>query len=474
MTHHPSSTAQDSIKIPVQEAVRKNRGLSDDFWAVSLGITTVLCALSATWFAGDLVAGWINKPGEWDENPVDSFMGKKANVPVWAGTMVALGVVGTLLAVIFTSRRELMRGMLAYVGISILAVLATVMSGQSVIKYYNLEYVLWAIVLGFVIGNTVGVPHWLRPAVRGELFIKLGLVLLGMEVLMGKLFVLGLPGILVAWVVTPIVLVTTFWFGRRVLRMESPSLVITIAADMSVCGVSAAIATAAACKAKKEELSLAISLSLTFTAVMMVIMPIGIRAMGMDDIVGGAWIGGTIDSTGAVAAAGAALGERALKIASTVKMIQNILIGVIAFSVSVYWAARYESPAPEGKHPVQASERHGFFAEVWTRFPKFVLGFLAVSIVASLVDYSGVSGASLVKQSIDLLTKELRNWLFCLAFVCVGLEMRIQTLWPAMRGGKPMILYLVGQSLNLLLTGLMAWLVFGWLFRESIIQWLPQ
>jgi uncharacterized membrane protein YadS len=206
----------------------------------------------------------------------------------------------------------------------------------------------------------------------------------------------------------------------------------------------------------------------------MVVMPIGIKAIGMDDIVGGAWIGGTIDSTGAVAASGAALGERALKIASTVKMIQNILIGVIAFAVSVYWAARYETPPSDGEHSVRESLTPGFFAEVWTRFPKFVLGFLAVSIVASLVDYSGESGASLVKQSIDLVTKELRNWLFCLAFVCIGLEMKMQTLWPAMRGGKPMILYVVGQALNLLLTGLMAWFVFGWLFRESIMQWLPQ
>ncbi len=159
--------------------------------------------------------------------------------------------------------------------------------------------------------------------VRGEFFIKWGLILLGMEVLMGKLIVLGLPGIMVSWIVTPIVLVGTFWFGQRVLKIDSPSLNMTVSADMSVCGVSAAIATAAACRAKKEELSLAISLSLVFTAVMMVVMPLVIKAVGMDDIVGGAWMGGTIDSTGAVAAAGKALGDRALYVATTVKMIQT-------------------------------------------------------------------------------------------------------------------------------------------------------
>lgn len=467
MTNHDRALDVNTSEASVLSPTPQKRGLSEDFWSVLFGIVTVSMALFVTWSLGDVVTGWINKPGEWNDNPLGSITGAKTNVPVWLGTITGLGVIGLLMATVFASRGELMRGLVAYFGIASLATLAMVMSGQSVVKYYNLEYVLWALLLGWTIGNTVGIPLWLRPAVRAELFIKLGLVLLGMEVLMGKLLALGLPGILVSWVVTPIVLVTTFWFGNKVLRIASPSLTMTIAADMSVCGVSAAIATASACKAKKEELSLAISLSLAFTAVMMVVMPIVIRLIGMDDIVGGAWLGGTIDSTGAVAAAGAALGERALKIASTVKMIQNILIGVIAFAVSVYWSAKYDDGESAGQ------TKRGFFAEVWTRFPKFVLGFLAVSIIASLIDWSSDAGSMLVKQSIDLVTKEIRNWLFCLAFVCIGLEMRMETLRPAMRGGKPMILYLVGQSLNLLLTGLMAWLVFGWLFRDSIIELLP-
>ena len=164
-----------------------------------------------------------------------------------------------------------------------------------------------------------------------EFYIKTGLVLLGAEVLMNRLLALGVPGVFVAWVVTPIVLISTYVFGQKVLKMESRSLNMVISADMSVCGVSAAIATAGACKAKKEELSLAIGMSLSFTVIMMVVLPMIIKAIGLDEVVGGAWMGGTIDSTGAVAAAGAALGERALEVAATVKMIQNILIGVIAF-----------------------------------------------------------------------------------------------------------------------------------------------
>jgi len=446
----------------------EKRFLSEDYWAVILGIFIVASAMILSAGAGNDLVGWINKPGEWVSSPASSFAGVKGSVTVVTGTAVAITVLGLVLVPHLFVKRQLFRGLIGYSGIALLAVVAMVMSGQEVIKYYNLEYVLWALLLGALIGNTIGLPAWLMAAPSGEFLIKLGLVLLGMEVLMGKLVVLGLPGILVAWVVTPIVLISTFWFGTRVLGIQSPSLVMTIAADMSVCGVSAAIATGAACRAKKEELTLAISLSLAFTAVMMVVMPVAIRFLGIDDIVGGAWLGGTIDSTGAVAAAGAALGDRALKIATTVKMIQNILIGVIAFAVSIYWAYRFD-------HGDEASQdKRSFFGEIWARFPKFVLGFLAVSILASVLDATSEAGAVLVKQAIDMVTKELRGWLFCMAFVRIGLDMRLETLAPALKGGKPMILYVVGQALNIALTGAMASLVFGWWFREAIEQWLPK
>ena len=134
--------------------------------------------------------------------------------------------------------------------------------------------------------NTIRVPDWLRPAVLTELYIKTGLVILGAEVLWHRLVALGVPGIAVAWVVTPVVLITTYWFGTKVLRLPSKSLAMVISADMSVCGVSAAIATAASCRAKKEELSFAIAISLMFTVVMMVVMPIAIGAIGLDEVVG--------------------------------------------------------------------------------------------------------------------------------------------------------------------------------------------
>lgn len=407
------------------------------------------------------LAGYTAKPGGWNDNPLDAFYKPDSR-------NVLPGLLGALLITlaVFGMGQHVMgtpfsRFAPAFVVVFLLATLAYVLAGQDVIKHYNLEYALWALLVGLIISNTIGTPGWLKAGACTEFYIKTGLVLLGAEILLARLLTLGVPGICVAWIVTPIVLITTFWFGQRVLKIPSPSLNMVISADMSVCGVSAAIATAAACRAKKEELSLAIGMSLTFTVIMMVAMPWFIGRVGMSHVLGGAWIGGTIDATGAVAAAGELLSERALQVAATVKMVQNILIGVVAFGVALYWVNRVEREATD----VQPSA-----GEIWRRFPKFVLGFVAASILFSFV-YSGVEhGETIVNSVIGGTTKSLRGWFFCLAFVSIGLETNFRELARHLKGGKPLVLYLCGQSLNLCLTLGMAWLMFEVVFAGSVGQ----
>jgi len=341
----------------------------------------------------------------------------------------------------------------------LMAVLAYMAEVQHTMKIYGFGFPLWAIILGMLISNTVGTPAWVKPALQTEYYIKTGLVLLGAEVLFSKILAIGLPGIFVAWVVTPIVLVCTYWFGQAILKFPSKTLNITISADMSVCGVSAAIATAAACRAKKEELTLAIGLSMVFTAIMMVAMPAFIKAVGMDQILGGAWMGGTIDSTGAVAAAGAFLGERALYVAATVKMIQNVLIGVIAFCVAVYWCAKVDC----------APGQQVSWMEIWWRFPKFVLGFIGASIIFSWIDAGlgkDLSSALIDHGVLRGFSRLFREWFFALAFASIGLATDFRELKKYFKGGKPLILYVCGQSFNLILTLTMAYIMFYLVFPE--------
>ncbi|NLI83369.1 MAG: putative sulfate exporter family transporter [Deltaproteobacteria bacterium] len=341
----------------------------------------------------------------------------------------------------------------------ILAVLAYMGETQATMKHWGFGFPLWAIVFGMLISNTIGTPRWVEPAVQTEYYIKTGLVLLGAEILFNKILAIGKPGIFIAWICTPITLIVTYWFGQRVLKIASKTLNITISADMSVCGVSAAIATAAACRAKKEELTLAIGLSMVFTAVCMVGQPAVARLVGMPEILAGAWMGSTIDSTGAVAAAGAFYGEKALYVAATIKMIQNVLIGVTAFGVAVYWCARVEC-AP--------GQRVSWW-EIWYRFPKFVIGFMLASIFFSILDQSMGKDYSAVMIDHGVLrgfTRLAREWFFALAFTSIGLETNFREFKPYFKGGKPITLYIFGQSLQLGMTLLVAYIMFYIIFTE--------
>ena len=348
----------------------------------------------------------------------------------------------------------------------LISVLAYLAASQSTMKAYGVGYAFWAIFGGMLISNTVGTPKWAMPAVQTEYYIKTGLVLLGASILFEKIITIGTAGIFVAWVVTPTVWLVTYWFGQKIVKMPSKRLNATICSDMSVCGVSAAIATAAACKAKKEELTLAVGLSLVFTSIMMIVMPAIIKTTFPVDkqlILGGAWMGGTIDATGAVAAAGAFLGEKALYVAATIKMIQNVLIGVMAFAVALYFTTKVE---------VEETGRKVGPMEIWFRFPKFVLGFITASIVFSLIftSFNGQIaglGPAMVDQGIVKGMGDLfRGWFFCLSFVSIGLATNFRELKEHFVGGKPLILYAFGQSFNLCLTLIVAYIMFYLVFPE--------
>ena len=456
-------------------------GLTEDWWAVILGGAILAVAFTAVYAFGQAeaaptkyanpLAEWIRKPGSWTDNPAVSLEkdGESSNlVDVLFENSKPSALLGTIAVcaaslVIFGvgqwgMGKSFSRFACGFLAVALLATLAFMMAGQATVKLYHLGYALWAIVLGLLISNTIGTPAFIKPAVKTEFYIKTGLVVLGAEILFGKLLALGKPGIIIAWVVTPIVLTTTYWFGQRILRMASRTLNITIAADMSVCGVSAAIATAAACRAKKEELTLAVGMSMLFTVIMMIVMPVFITTVGMDKTVGAAWMGGTIDATGAVAAAGEFLGDEYTPVAMTVKMIQNILIGVIAFAVSVYWTIYVDRGEDSRKVSLW---------EIWYRFPKFIVGFVGASIIFSFIHETLPEGPAVLDAMIGGTTKTLRGWFFCLAFVSIGLETNFRELGASLQGGKPLILYVCGQTLNLSLTLLMAWLMFKVVFPEA-------
>lgn len=152
--------------------------------------------------------------------------------------------------------------------------------------------------------------------------------------------------------------------------------------------------------------------------------------LGLDPIVGGAWIGGTINATGAVVAAGESLGKEAGEVAATVKMIQNSMIGIIAFAVAVDWAGWVDHSG--------GPRRGSLLAEAWRRFPRFILGFLAASIACSWLFNLSPAHPLWVDGPTTGFTSRLRGWLFCSGFVCMGLQTNFRELAPVLASGRPL------------------------------------
>ena len=432
----------------------------EDWLAVWIGFIVILIACMAVLTgAFDFAAAKFSTWHLWENVAEKKSLFAQFNGAFW-GKLCRTFVV---LAVLFTAGVKLQGGKIkdfffAFVALFVLAVIVRIISAEFTLNRY-LEWAFWALIVGLLIANTVGTPAWLKPAIRTEFYIKTGLVIMGFSVLFSNIAKFGLYGLGIAWIVTPIVILFMWWFGTKVLKIGNKPLVITIASATSVCGTSAAIATGAASGAKKDDLSIAISISIIFTILMMVFEPMIIRAVGMSQLMGGALIGGTVDSTGAVVLAGNALGPEAEQAAVLVKSIQNILIGFIAFFVAIFFATRVD------KDP---NKKVGA-GEIWTRFPKFIIGFFVASLVASFIilPLAGSSQVSAINSVLD----QYKNWAFVLAFTSIGLDTNFKEIARQMQGGKVLWLYIVGQVFNIALTFFAVWfLLSGVVFDIPVLD----
>ena len=325
-----------------------------------------------------------------------------------------------------------------------LAWVARAAACNSALSDRGVSYAITSLALGLFVSNVLTMPAWLRAAMRTEYYIKTGLVILGSSVLFGRVLEAGMYGMAQAAAVIALIWYLCFWIARK-LRVDE-ELSTMLATAVSICGVSAAIAACGAINGDRRKLSYVTSLVLLVAAPMMIVMPLAVEWLGLSDIVGGAWIGGTIDTTGAVVVAGESIGDSATNAATIVKLSQNALLGVAAFALSVWWTVR--GGASRADEPSVSAK------VIWDRFPKFVLGFLATSLLFSFALSDGMVDATAG------VLKGLRTWLFAVAFVCIGLETRLRDLL-SMQGGRPAAAFVLAQAANVLWTLLLAWLLFG-------------
>ncbi len=432
----------------------------EDWWAIWIGLGLIAVAV-ALFSAGSSVKWIAISPQKWshlsDLNQQLKQRGLQyaALFVLWAaafgGGAAALGI-------------KISRFLPAFLVLYLAAGGIYFLGAWDQAAHYNLEPPLVALGIGLLISNTLGAPRWLTPGLRVEFYIKTGIVLLGAS----------LPLTLIAWagpvaiVQAAIVSIVTFgviYFAAVRLGLDR-RLAATLGTGGAVCGVSGAIAVGGAVGAKKEEVAVAISLVVVWAVVMIFVLPLVARSLGLSTGVAGAWIGTSefADAAGLAAAqtyggyAGNVPGiagnpDAAVAAFTLMKVIgRDVWIGVWAFVLSVIATTRWEKTA------VHSRSRVG---EIWSRFPKFVLGFLIASAVVTLVT-RGFDYATYKKEVLPALVGPLqafRTWAFTFAFLSIGLTTRIREF--ASIGARPFYAFTIGVLVNVVLGFVLSTQVFN-------------
>lgn len=286
----------------------------------------------------------------------------------------------------------------------------------------NIEYVLWAILIGLVISNTIGVARVFQPGVATyEFWLKSGIVLLGARFLLADVLKLG--GVSLALVVIELALSIALMTLLGRLFHLSPKLTSLLAVGSSICGVSAIIAAKGAIEAEDEDASFAIAAILSLGALALFTFPPIGHWLHMSDQLYGLWAGMGVDNTAEAVAAGALFSDAAAKIAVLAKTTRNAMIGFVVLGYAVYWATR------EKRQTVQSKA-----AFLWEKFPKFVLGFLVISLLAGLKLFTSDQVTALANLS---------RWAFLLTFAGVGLRINFSELKK--QGLRPFVVGALGE-----------------------------
>lgn len=293
----------------------------------------------------------------------------------------------------------------------------------------NIEYVLWAIVIGLMISNLFTIPKVFQAGIATyEFWLKVGIVLLGSRFVLADILKLG--GISLALVVIEISLsLLLMHFLGRTFKL-TPKLTTLLAVGSSVCGVSAIIAAKGAIDADDEDSTFAISAILALGALALFTFPLIGHAMHLNDTAFGLWSGLGVDNTAEATATGALYSDAAGKVAVLAKTARNAMIGFVVLAYAIYWAKRGQASTVDNKA-----------AFLWNKFPKFVLGFLLISLLVSFHTFS--------KDQISSLAN-LSRWAFLLTFAGVGLRTNFRAM--SKQGLRPFIVGALGEILIAALT----------------------
>lgn len=335
---------------------------------------------------------------------------------------------------------------------------------------------LIALLAGLFIGNfTPAFAEWLKEAARPELYIKIAIVILGGALgvkaaeqlgLATAVMFRGLAAIIEAYLVYWAIV---YYIARKWFRF-SREWAAPLASGISICGVSAAIATGAAIRARPVVPIMVSSLVVIFAVVELVILPFLAKTFLADEpMVAGAWMGLAVKTDGAAVASGAitealiyadaaAKGVQydkgwVLGVTTTVKIFIDIFIGIWAFVLAWIWTRHIEAKKGERPHA----------AEIWERFPKFVLGFVVTFLVILFVALGAsaefLKGVKSAMGEADV----FRQLFFALTFFSIGVLSNFKKLWEEGIGRLAAVYFVA-------LFGFVIWvgLVISWIFFHGV------
>jgi uncharacterized integral membrane protein (TIGR00698 family) len=299
----------------------------------------------------------------------------------------------------------------------------------------QIEYVLWAIILGLVVSNVFGVARVFRPGIATyELWLKLGIVLVGARFLLQD--VLHIGGLSLLLVAVELVLsLSVMTLLGRIFRLP-PKLTSLLAIGSSICGVTAIMAAQGAIDPEEEETSTAIAAILTLGAIALFTFPAVGHVLHLGQQAYGMWAGLAVDNTAESIVTGALYGQEAGKWAVLAKTARSSFIGFVVLGYAVYWASKGRAAHVANK-PLF----------LWQKFPKFILGFLAISFLATAGFFS--------RGQLDSLSN-LSRWAFLPAFAGVGLRTNLKDLVG--QGWRPLAVGILGEIFIAIITlGLVFW-----------------
>ena len=346
----------------------------------------------------------------------------------------------------------------SFVVVFAVSMLAQLTAKIGFIKNLGFEAVFFSVIFGLIIRNLFHIPEWLKPAIQGEFFIKIGVVCLGATILFRDFLAAGSLALIQGCVVVFCVWMFAFFLSKKMGVDERSGM--TLSSGLSICGVSACITAAGVANTDGKKLSYIVSVVLIIVVPMIYLMPYLAKLIVpllTDDPtvqaqIAGAWIGGTVDTTSGVGAASAIYSDEANKIAMIVKATQNVLIGVVAFFIALYLSSK---SAGDGKL------HRPSLKIVWDKFPKFVLGFVLASALFSLLQsYEIFPDYAAKKLAETSMAKNFSGFFFSLAFVCIGMDTRLKDI-VSKENRNILYTFLGAQTFNIIFTFFVAWLLFG-------------